>query len=164
MESLAQIIRKNEHLPERRRQLRKIFKAVATRAILRPMERIRSRSDGVHAVTFDTVEPGGVRTGRNMTTGPEKLERLAVTLAAHFEGSCRIGPCDEIHCVSLALVGLSRITAVAAIATNAYLSMGASFIEGEDSIAFVAVNATVRILRGRLGRPAGKTAQNGTQP
>ena len=99
-----------------------------------------------------------------MTTGPEKLERLAVTLAAHFEGSCGIVLCDEIHCVSLAPVGLSRITAVAAIATNACLSMGASFVEGDDSIAFVAVNAAVHILGGRMGRAAGKAVQNGTQP
>jgi hypothetical protein len=150
MQSLAQIVGEDKHLLKRTRKLRQILKTVAARAILRPMERIRSRADGVHTVTFDTVEPRSVRTGCNVTTALEKLERLAVTLAAHFEGSCRVGFCNEIHSVSLALVGLGRITAVAAIAANAHFAMDACLVEGYDSIAFVAGNATVRILQAGL--------------
>jgi hypothetical protein len=88
-----------------------------------------------------------------VTALAEELQRLAMALAAHLERRGSIRSCDEATCVSLGLFCLRGITAVAAVATDAYTPVRAGLIYLHDLtrvvlLMAVAVDAIVLTSRG----------------
>jgi hypothetical protein len=99
-------------------------------------------------VTLDAIEPACVGSNRHVPTGFEQLQWLAMTLTAHLERGGCIRSCDKAAGVRTGFFGLRRIAAVAAVAPNAYATMGAGFIYRHNLVcrgflAGVAGDATV---------------------
>src|SRR6266567_7393702 len=96
MNSFAQIIGKSEHLLKRTGQLRQVLEPVTAGAELGPVERLGSRADRVNSVAFNAIKPRRVRASHDVTAAFEKLERLAMTGAAHLERRICIWSCNEM--------------------------------------------------------------------
>jgi hypothetical protein len=90
------------------------------------------RPDAVNAMTFGAVEPPCVRPSGDMPACLEKLDRLPVTGAAHFQYRARIRSRNELTNVSFTLVRLRGISSVTPVAPNAGAAVGAGLKDRYD--------------------------------